>query len=187
MDHPPGEGRISRRSRYVMADRQWFSLRAGASNWLWLALAVIALDQYTKFLVIENFEEFEELVLLPVLDIMRLHNEGAAFSFLSNASGWQRGLFITLGLSVSVGILVWLRRLPATGQSLLAAGLALVLGGAVGNVIDRVLWGYVVDFIRVHYEDWYFPAFNVADSAITVGATLLILDSLLDARKKPSV
>ena len=184
MDHPLGEGRISRRSRRVMGDRQWFSLRAGASNWLWLALVVVVLDQYMKFLVMENFDEFEELVLLPVLDIMRLHNEGMAFSFLSNASGWQRWLFITLGLGVSVGILVWLRQLPATGKNLLAAGLALVLGGALGNVIDRVLWGHVVDFIRVHYEDWYFPAFNVADSALTVGATLLILDSLLDAREQ---
>jgi len=183
MDHPLGEGRISRRSRRMMGDRQWFGLKAGASNWLWLALAVVVLDQYTKFLVIDNFEEFDELVLLPVLDIMRLHNEGMAFSFLSNAAGWQRWLFITVGLSVSVGILVWLRRLPATGKSLLAGGLAFILGGALGNVIDRVLWGYVVDFIRVHYQDWYFPAFNVADSAITVGATLLILDSLLDGRK----
>lgn len=163
-----------------MSERHWFGLRAGASNWLWLTLAVIALDQYSKFLIIERFEEFEELVLLPMLDIMRLHNEGAAFSFLSDASGWQRWFFIALGLVVSVGILVWLRRLAPRGQHLLAAGLALVMGGALGNVIDRVLWGYVIDFIRVHYADWYFPAFNVADSAITCGAALLILDNVLE-------
>lgn len=173
-----------------MSARHWFGLSAGASNWLWLAVAVIALDQYTKFLILERFDEFEELVLLPVLDIMRLHNEGAAFSFLSDASGWQRWFFIALGLTVSVGILVWLRRLAPKGQHLLAAGLALVMGGALGNVIDRVLWGYVVDFIRVHYGDAYFPAFNVADSAITCGAALLILDNVLeygrerDARKQ---
>ena len=163
-----------------MSDRRWFSLRAGASNWLWLALVVIGLDQWTKYLITRNFEEFEQLVLLPVLEIMRLHNEGAAFSFLSHASGWQRWLFTGLGLLVSGGILVWLRQLPARGRNLLAAGLSLVLGGALGNVIDRVLWGYVIDFIRVHYEGWYFPAFNVADSAITIGAGLLILDNLLD-------
>jgi signal peptidase II len=160
--------------------RKWFGLTAGASNWLWVSLAVLVLDQYTKHLIMANFEEFERLVLLPYFELMRLHNEGAAFSFLSNASGWQRWLFTVLGLGVSAGILVWLRRLAPTGQHLLAAGLALVLGGALGNVVDRVLWGHVVDFIRVHYEDWYFPAFNVADSAITVGAALLILDNLLE-------
>ena len=166
-----------------MSERRWFGLRAGASNWLWLSLAVVALDQWTKYLVVDNLDEFQEIVLLPVLDLMRLHNEGAAFSFLGDASGWQRWLFTSLGIAVSVGILVWLRRLPASGAHLLAAGLSLVLGGALGNVIDRVLWGHVIDFIRVHYEQWYFPAFNVADSAITVGAALLILDNLLDYRR----
>jgi signal peptidase II len=116
---------------------------------------------------------------LPVLDIMRLHNEGAAFSFLSAAGGWQRWVFIGLGVVVSAGILIWLRRLPK-GQSLLAAGLSLILGGALGNVIDRVLLGHVIDFIRVHYEDHYFPAFNVADTAISIGAALIILDNLLE-------
>ena len=166
-----------------MSERRWFGLRAGASNWLWLALAVVLLDQWTKYLVVDNLDEFQEIVLLPVLDLMRLHNEGAAFSFLGDASGWQRWLFTSLGIAVSAGILVWLRRLPASGAHLLAAGLSLVLGGALGNVIDRVLWGHVIDFIRVHYEQWYFPAFNVADSAITVGAALLILDNLLDYRR----
>jgi signal peptidase II len=168
-----------------MSERRWFGLRAGAANWLWLSLVVVLLDQWTKYLITDNFDEFEELVLLPVLELMRLHNEGAAFSFLSGASGWQRWLFTGLGIAVSAGILVWLRRLPARGQNLLAAGLAFVLGGALGNVIDRVLWGHVIDFIRVHYNEWYFPAFNVADSAITVGAALLILDTLRDYRRAP--
>ena len=168
-----------------MSERRWFGLRAGAANWLWLSLAVVLLDQWTKYLITDNFDEFEELVLLPVLELMRLHNEGAAFSFLSGASGWQRWLFTGLGIAVSAGILVWLRRLPARGHNLLAAGLAFVLGGALGNVIDRVLWGHVIDFIRVHYNEWYFPAFNVADSAITVGAALLILDTLRDYRRAP--
>ena len=163
-----------------MNGRRWFSLQAGTSNWLWLGVAVIVLDQWTKALIVERLAEFDRVVLLPVLELMRLHNTGAAFSFLSNAAGWQRWLFIGLGVAVSGGILVYLRRLPAQGQNLLAAGLSLILGGALGNVIDRVLLGHVIDFIRVHYEDHYFPAFNVADSAITIGAALIILDTLLD-------
>ena len=159
--------------------RRWFALQSGASNWLWLGVAVIVLDQWTKSLVVERFDEFRGVVLLPVLEIMRLHNEGAAFSFLSAAGGWQRWVFIGLGVVVSAGILIWLRRLPK-GQSLLAAGLSLILGGALGNVIDRVLLGHVIDFIRVHYKDHYFPAFNVADTAISIGAALIILDNLLE-------
>jgi signal peptidase II len=171
--------------------RRWLALDAGPSNWLWLSIVVLVLDQWTKQLVMQNFAEFDEITLLPVLDLMRLHNQGAAFSFLSGASGWQRWFFVALGIGVSLAILVWLRRLPAKGHVLVAPGLALVLGGALGNVVDRVFLGYVVDFIRVHYEDWYFPAFNVADSAITIGAALLILDALvqyvrdLEAKKPP--
>ena len=160
-----------------------FRFSVGAWRWLWLSLGVIAVDQYTKYLIMEHFDEFESLVLLPVLDLMRLHNEGAAFSFLSGAGGWQRWMFIVIGLAVGAGIVVWLRQLPAKGRGLLAAGLALVLAGAIGNVIDRILWGHVVDFIRVHYQEWYFPAFNAADSAITIGVGLLLLDSLLDYRR----
>lgn len=165
-----------------MTDRRWFGLNAGASNWLWVGVAVMVLDQWTKWLVVERFEEFDRKVLLPVLELMRLHNTGAAFSFLSDAAGWQRWVFIGLGVAVSAGILVWLRRLPAKGQGLLAAGLSLIVGGALGNVIDRVVHGHVIDFIRVHYDPWNFnfPAFNVADSAITIGAALIILDNLLE-------
>ncbi len=166
-----------------MTERRWFSIRAGASNWLWLSLAVILADQWVKNLIVEKFTLYQSVEVLPVLDITRLHNTGAAFSFLAGASGWQRWFFIGLGIVVSSVILIWLRRLPARGQHLLASGLALILGGALGNVIDRVQWGYVVDFIHVHYERWYFPAFNVADSAITVGAALLILDALMAGRK----
>jgi signal peptidase II len=164
--------------------RRWFGLNAGASNWLWLTLAVVGLDQWSKRWIMTHFEEFQTVVLLPVLDIMRLHNKGAAFSLFSDASGWQRWFFTFLGLAVSVGILAWLRRLPARGENLLAAGLCLIMGGALGNVIDRVLWGHVVDFIRVHYGEWYFPAFNVADSAITIGAALLILEHLLGGKHR---
>lgn len=169
-----------------MTERRWLGLSAGAANWLWLTLAVIVLDQWTKWMIMQNFHEFERLPVLPMLDIVRLHNEGAAFSFLAEASGWQRWLFTGLGLIVSIGILVWLRRLPAKGQGILASGLALVMGGALGNVIDRVLWGHVVDFIRVYYGQWSFPAFNVADTAITIGAGLLLLDSFLEYRRQGS-
>ena len=164
-----------------MTQRRWFGLNAGASNWLWLGVAVMALDQWTKALIVERLEEEgDKLVVLPMLDLMRLHNEGAAFSFLSDAGGWQRWAFVALGVAVSAGILVWLRRLPPTGQTLLAAGLSLILGGALGNVIDRVLLGHVIDFIRVHWGEHAFPAFNVADSAITIGAVLIVLDNLLE-------
>lgn len=169
-----------------MSRPRWLSLNAGASSWLWLAALVVVLDQWTKALVVGAMTLYESIELLPVLDLTRLHNTGAAFSLLHDAGGWQKWLFIGLALTVSVVILVWLRRLPRTGQALLAAGLALILGGAIGNVIDRVSQGYVVDFIHVHYDKWYFPAFNVADSAISVGAGLLILDSILQARRAKS-
>jgi signal peptidase II len=168
-----------------MTQRSWSVLgAAGASSWLWLALVVILLDQTTKSAVMSALNEFEGVEILPFLELMRLHNVGVAFSFFDGGPAWQRWVFITLNVAVSVGIVVWLRRLPATGQHLLAAGLALVLGGALGNAIDRALWGHVVDFIRVHYESWYFPAFNVADSAITVGAALVILDNLIEYGRK---
>jgi signal peptidase II len=167
-----------------MSERSWFAV--GASKWLWLTLVVILLDQATKRIVMGALNEFEGIEILPVLELMRLHNEGVAFSFFDGGPNWQRWVFIALNVAVSAGIVVWLRRLPATGQHLLAAGLALVLGGAVGNAIDRLLWGHVVDFIRVHYADWYFPAFNVADSAITVGAVLVILDNLIEYGQKRS-
>lgn len=159
------------------------SLRVGAWAWLWLTLAVVVLDQWTKWLITGNFVEFQSVTLLPVLDLVRLHNEGAAFSFLSDASGWQRWMFTALGIGVSAILVIWLKRLPSRGQHRLAAALALIIGGALGNVIDRILLGHVIDFIHVHYQQWYFPAFNVADSAITVGAGLLILDSLLSGRR----
>jgi signal peptidase II len=158
----------------------WF---AGASRWLWLSVIVVVLDQLTKRWILETLQLFERIELLPFLDITHLRNEGAAFSLLSQASGWQRWFFIAVAAGVSVAIVIWLRRLPARGQWLLAVGLSLILGGAIGNVIDRVLYGYVVDFVFFNYERWYFPAFNVADSAITVGAAMIILDSFLEVRR----
>ena len=151
--------------------------------WIGLALLTIVLDQATKELILRRFELFQTQAWLPVLDITRAHNLGAAFSFLAGAGGWQRWLFTALALVVSIVIVVWLRRLDGLQQRTLAMGLTLIMGGAIGNVIDRLRHGYVVDFIAVHWNTHYFPAFNVADSAITIGAGLLILDALLDGRR----
>jgi signal peptidase II len=155
--------------------------RTHTAAWLWLSLAVIGLDQMTKFLVTRFFEPFERVEVLPVLDFTLLHNTGAAFSMLANASGWQRPFFIVLGVTVSVILVVWIWRAPR-GDKLLPLALALIVGGAIGNVIDRVVYGYVVDFIHVHWGEAYFPAFNVADSAITIGAALLIVDAFREKR-----
>jgi signal peptidase II len=120
--------------------------------------------------------------LLPVLDIVLTYNTGAAFSMLADAAGWQRWLFVALALGVSVTLVVWLRRLAAATQGLIACGLALIIGGALGNMLDRLRLGHVIDFVHAHWGQHYFPAFNVADSAITVGAALLLLDALREAR-----
>ncbi|MGI9245525.1 MAG: signal peptidase II [Steroidobacteraceae bacterium] len=155
--------------------------RTHPGAWLWLSLAVVVLDQATKFLATRFLDLYERVEVLPVLDFTLLHNTGAAFSLLAEASGWQRPFFITLGLGVSLALVVWLWRLPR-GERLLPIALALIVGGAIGNVIDRVAHGYVVDFIHAHWGAAYFPAFNLADSAITVGAALLLLDAFREHR-----
>jgi signal peptidase II len=159
---------------------------SGAAAWLLLSVVVVLADQASKYYITEHFGEFEHISVLPVLDITRMHNVGAAFSFLASASGWQRWVFIGLAVVVSIGIVVWLLRLKDRAHGLLAGGLALVLGGALGNVIDRIRLGHVIDFIHFHWNGAYFPAFNVADSAITVGAACLLLDALFEGRRKPN-
>jgi signal peptidase II len=156
--------------------------RGRAAVWLLLSALVVLADQVSKSYITSHYGEFEFTTVLPILDITRMHNVGAAFSFLATASGWQRWLFISLAVIVSIGIVVWLYRMPRS-QGLLACGLALVLGGAIGNVIDRIRLGAVVDFIHFHWDRAYFPAFNIADSAITVGAACLILDALLEPKR----
>ncbi len=155
------------------------------SGWRWLPLSalIIAIDQASKVWVERRFELYESIPLLPVFDLTYLRNTGAAFSFLAGAGGWQRWFFTLLALGVSVGIIVWLRGVHARAQAWLAAGLALILGGALGNVIDRLHHGYVIDFVHVHWQEHYFPAFNVADAAITVGAACVIIDALLETRR----
>lgn len=146
-------------------------------RWAWLALVVLAADQVSKAWVSAALRLHEQIVVFPFLNLTRVHNTGAAFSFLSEAPGWQRWFFIILALGVSAGIVLWLRRLGRADRRL-APALALILGGALGNVWDRLRLGHVVDFIDLHYRDWHWPAFNVADSAISIGALILILDAL---------
>jgi len=157
----------------------WTRGERGGLPWLALSALVIALDQATKLWIVVSMELFQRTPVMSLLDIVRLHNEGAAFSFLAAAGGWQVGFLLLLGLAITAVLISWLRKLPEGGQRWLAASLALIIGGALGNVIDRAVHGYVVDFIYFHYEDWYFPAFNVADSAISVGAAMLVWDSLV--------
>lgn len=146
-------------------------------RWLWLSVAVIALDQITKNIAVSMLLPYSPVALLPGLNFMLAYNTGAAFSFLAEAGGWQRWFFVVLALAVSVFIVLWIKRLTGA-ERWVAAGLALVLGGALGNVWDRIVYGHVVDFIDVYYDQWHWPAFNVADSAITIGVALLLIDGL---------
>jgi signal peptidase II len=151
--------------------------------WIWLSVIVVVLDQFTKWFVVGYFALYEILPVGPFLDLTRLHNEGAAFGLLSEAGGWQRWFFLALAATIGVSILFWLRSLPARGHYWLSIGLALILGGAVGNAYDRFVDGYVVDYLHFHWNDAYFPAFNVADIAITTGAFMLIIDALISRRR----
>lgn len=146
-------------------------------KWLWLTSLVIVLDLVTKAFASSGLILHQPVAIFPGFNLTLMHNSGAAFSFLSDASGWQRWFFTIIALGVSAALLVWLKRLQAS-QLWLAVALAMILGGALGNVWDRIALGYVVDFIQVYYDRWYWPAFNIADSAISVGAVLLIIDSL---------
>jgi signal peptidase II len=154
---------------------------AGWLPWLGLSLAVLIADQFTKVLIVGYYHLGDSLYLTSFLNIVHAQNTGAAFSFLAAASGWQRWFFTAIGVIAAVFI-VWMLRSHA-GQKLFSFALASILGGAIGNVLDRLLRGSVVDFVQVHWNGWYFPAFNVADSAITVGAACLILDELLRVRR----
>ena len=152
-------------------------------KWLWVSVVVLILDQCTKLLADAMLSMHQSVVLLPFLALRKAYNYGAAFSFLGDASGWQRWFFIVLALVV-MGILVaWLRRLPP-GNTGARVALVLILGGAAGNVIDRSVYGYVIDFIDVFYGSWHWPTFNIADSAISVGAFLLLLDAFREHRKE---
>jgi signal peptidase II len=151
--------------------------------WIWLGLAVVVvlLDQLSKTVILGNFQLNDSRSVTSWFNLVRVHNSGAAFSFLAGASGWQRWFFVGLGTLASAFIVWMLKKHP--GQKLFCFAVTMIMGGAVGNVVDRLLHGYVVDFIQVHYGGWTFPAFNLADSAITLGAICLILDELLRVRR----
>jgi signal peptidase II len=157
------------------------SASTGMLPWLGLALILLIADQFTKVLILGYYKLGDSTTITSFFNIVRAHNTGAAFSFLASSSGWQRWLFTAIGVGATLFILYLLR--THAGQKLFCFALACILGGAVGNVIDRLLHGYVVDFLQFHWRGWYFPAFNVADSAITVGAVCLILDELLRVRR----
>lgn len=161
------------------------------TGWRWLpvSVAVIGLDQAVKLWIVAHLVLYGTIRILPVLDITLTYNTGAAFSFLAGASGWQKWLFAGLAVAVVCAVALWLKRLNGRTQRLLCLSLTLIMGGALGNLIDRLRIGHVVDFILAHWHGAYFPAFNVADSAITVGAALLLIDAWLESRrpKKESV
>jgi signal peptidase II len=150
-------------------------------KWLWISVLVVILDQVTKQLAESRLAWGEPVEIYSWFNLILAYNRGAAFSFLNDAAGWQRWFFIIIGGVAVVVILFWMRRL-SSGEHLTATSLALILGGAVGNLIDRFLYGHVVDFIQWHYQEWYWPAFNIADSAITVGVTFLIAGRLVARR-----
>jgi signal peptidase II len=156
-------------------------------NCIAVSMLIVTFDQLTKWAILTWVPLYDKIALNSFINITHQQNRGAAFSFLAGASGWQRWFFTVLAITVSAAIVLWLWRIRRSGQFVLSAGLALVLGGAIGNLIDRIRFGHVVDFIQVLLAGWPFPSFNVADSAITVGAALLIIDALFfSVRKKPA-
>lgn len=151
--------------------------RACSLRWLWLSTFVILMDQLSKYWVSTHLSLYDYHAVSSWFGFTLLHNTGAAFSFLSNAGGWQRWIFVIIAVVVSLVLLVWIKRCHVKAI-IRPVAVALILGGALGNLIDRIVHGYVIDFILVHYKSWYFPAFNLADTAITIGAVLLILCAL---------
>jgi len=153
-------------------------------TWMVVAAVIVVVDQLTKWAIVEWIPLYDKVPLNSFLNLTHQQNSGAAFSFLANAGGWQRWFFVILATGVSAVIAVWIWRIRSESQTVLSAGLALVLGGAVGNLIDRILLGHVTDFIQVWFGSWAFPSFNVADAGISVGAALLIIDALFLSGKE---
>lgn len=168
----------------VQTDRQ----AVGQLKWLWLSLAIIVIDQITKWSVVFSLEYGELVAVLPAFNLTHVYNPGAAWSFLADAGGWQRWFFSVIGVGVSVVLVAWLRKMPRY-DIWLAIAVALILGGAVGNLIDRVFLGHVIDFLDFYWppsDSWnarHFPAFNIADSGITVGAAMMIIDMIRNPNK----
>lgn len=152
-------------------------------KYLWLSLAIIIADQISKTVMVNWLDLYERVAVLPFFNLTLAHNTGAAFSFLAGAGGWQRWFFVALAVVISLVLVIWLKRLAQTAK-LEAISLALIIGGAIGNVIDRLVYGYVIDFLDVYVGNYHWPAFNIADSAICVGAVLLIIDSFRKSAEK---
>jgi len=166
-----------------LIEKHFSDLDVSRLKWLWLAVLAIVLDFTTKQMA-EHFLQYAQPVyVLPIFDLTLLYNKGAAFSFLANESGWQRWFFALIAIGVSTVLTIWLMKLKPS-ERWLSAALALVIGGALGNLYDRFAYGHVVDFLHFHWEEHYFPAFNIADSAITLGAIMLIIDSLFLEKKR---
>ena len=157
------------------------SVAGGMLQWLGLAFVILLIDQFTKVLIVGFYQLGDSTTVTSFFSLVRWHNTGAAFSFLAGSAGWQRWFFTAIGV-LAAALILWLLK-SHSGQKLFSFALACILGGAIGNVIDRLLYGYVVDFLSFHWHNWHFPAFNVADSAITIGAACLILDELLRVRR----
>ena len=164
-----------------MAKTTFTKSSGGMLPWLGLALLILIADQFVKVLIMGYYKLGDATYVTSFFNVVRVHNAGAAFSFLADAGGWQRWFFTGIGIIATIFIVWMLKSHP--GQKLFSFALACILGGAVGNVIDRTLYGYVVDFLDFHVALWHFPAFNIADSAISVGAVCLILDEILRVRR----
>ena len=164
-----------------MAKTTFAKSSGGMLPWLGLALLILIADQFTKVLILGYYKLGDATYVTSFFNVVRVHNAGAAFSFLANAGGWQRWFFTGIGIAAAIFIIWMLKSHP--GQKLFSFALASILGGAIGNVIDRTLYGYVVDFLDFHVAGWHFPAFNVADAAISIGAVCLILDEILRGRR----
>lgn len=152
-------------------------------KWLWLSVLILVLDQASKLWVVANFELYESIALWPSVNFTYVHNKGAAFSFLSSAGGWQRWFFVLIAVVATTVLLIWLTRLKAS-EKWMAITIAMVLGGAIGNLYDRISYGYVIDFIDVYYQAHHWPVFNIADSAISIGVVMMLVDAFKTDKSK---
>lgn len=155
----------------------------GGLPWVWLSVLLVVIDQVVKFVVVENIQPYTEHLVFPGFKLTLAYNTGAAFSLLNSQSGWQVWLFSAIAIVICIGIVVWLQRLKAS-QAWVCVALALILGGALGNLVDRLTLGYVIDYFLLYAGRWYWPAFNVADSAVCVGAVMLVIDMILKKKQR---
>ena len=172
--------------RYGFSGTYMQNKTSGKLNWLWLSILVLVLDQLVKWWVIQEFALYQQLSVLPFFSLTLAYNPGAAFSFLGDASGWQRWFLSGVAIVVSILLVGWLKQLRIN-ENWQACSLSLILGGALGNLIDRMVSGQVTDFLLFYYKNWYFPAFNLADTAITIGAAMLVLDMFRESPGKEKI